>query len=155
MIIRFVFREPIEFNSVTTHVHMHNTLTDQQPEASNHGYTVLITLCDKLISGLSREPKALAYTLLGKGLFSREKVEEIVQIPATDTQNARKIYDVVLGCVQHFPHRYNDFLAVLEEKALIYGDLLTALKEAYLKLGKNLSKNTQKWNDILTTQFRV
>ena len=117
--------------------------TDQQPEGSNHGYTVLITLCDKLISGLSREPKALAYTLLGKGFLPQEKVEEIVQIPATDTQNARKIYDVVLGCVQHFPNRYIDFLSVLKGKGLLYGDLLTALKKAYLKLGENLSTCTR------------
>ena len=100
----------------------------------------MIILCDKLISGLSREPKALAHTLLGKGFLSHEKVEEIVQIPSTDTQNARKIYNVVLGRVQHFPHRYNDFLAVLEEKTFLYRDLLTALKEAYLKLGKSFSK---------------
>ena len=116
------------------------TLTDQLPEVSNHGYTVLITLCDKLICGLSREPKALAYTLFGKGLLSQEKLEEIVQIPSTDTQNARKIYDIVLWCVKHFPHRYNDFLFVLKEKALLYGDLLTALSEAYLKLGENFKR---------------
>ena len=113
-----------------------NTLTDTKSEDTNHGYIVLINLCDKIISELSKEPKALAYTLLGKGFLSHEKVEEIVQIPATNKQNARKIYDVVLGVVQHFPHRYNDFTSVLEEKAVVYRDLLTSLKEAYLPLGK-------------------
>ena len=103
---------------------------------TNHGYLVVINLCDKIIGGLSKEPKALAYTLLGKGFLSHENVEEIVQIQATDTQNARKIYDVVLGVVQHFPHRYNDFISVLEEKVVVYRDLLTSLREAYLLLGK-------------------
>ena len=112
-----------------------NILIDPQPVGPNHGYTVLIKLCDKIISGLSREPKALAHTLFGKGLLSQEKVEEIVQISATDTQNSRKIYDVVLGCVQHFPHRYTEFISVLEEKALLYSDLLTALREAYQREG--------------------
>ena len=110
--------------------------TDKQPEGSNHGYTVLIKLCDKVISGLSREPKALAHTLLGRGLLSQEKVEEIVQIPATDTQNAHKIYNVVLECVQHFPHRYTDFTSVLGENILLYSDLLDALREAYLEAGE-------------------
>ena len=122
------------------HVHYLGCLPQQlKPEGGNHGYTVLIRLCDKIISGLSREPNALAHTLLGKGLLSQEKVEEIVQIPVTDTHNARKIYDVVLGCVQHFPHRYSDFIAVLEEKPLLYSDLLTALREAYLKLGEQMT----------------
>ena len=110
--------------------------TDQQPEGSNHGYTVLIKLCDKVISGLSREPQALAHTLLGKGLLSQEKVEEIVQIPATDTQNARKIYDVVLECVQHFPHRYTDFISVLGENPLLYSDLLAGLRDVYNEAGQ-------------------
>ena len=99
---------------------------------------MLIRLCDKVISGLSREPKALAHTLLGRGLLSQEKVEEIVQIPATDTESARKIYNVVLGCVQYFPHRYTDFISVLEEKSLLYCDLLTDLKDTYHELGKYL-----------------
>ena len=110
--------------------------TGQQPESSNHGYTVLIRLCDKVISGLSREPKALAHTLLGKGLLSQEKVEEIVQIPATNTENAHKIYDMVLGCVQHFPQRYTDFISVLKEKSLLYCDLLTDLRDTYHVLGQ-------------------
>ena len=96
----------------------------------------MITQCNKLISGLSREPKDLAYSLLERGLLSKEKVEEIVQIPATDKENARKIYNVVLESVQHFPHRYSDFVSLLKEKALLYGDLLTALREAYRKFGQ-------------------
>ena len=68
-------------------------------------------------------------------------MEEIVQIPATDTQNAHKIYDVVLGCVQHFPHIYTDFISTLKEKALLYGDLLTALGETCHEVGQ-LNKGT-------------
>ena len=109
--------------------------SDQPPKGTNHGYTVLIKLCDKVISGLSREPKALAHTLLGKGLLSQEKVDEINQIPATDKQNARKIYDVMLECVQHFPHRYTDFIFALKENALLYNDLLTALGETCHEAG--------------------
>ena len=98
---------------------------------------VLVEQSEKVISGLSREPRSLANALFRIGLLSKEKVDEIVQIPATDSQKARKIFDVILECVQHFPNRYNDLISVFKEKRILYGDLLNTLEEAYSQVGEH------------------
>ena len=99
---------------------------------------MLRELSGKVINGLSREPKTLAYTLLGKGLLSQEKVEEIVQIPATDMQRARTIYNVILRDVEHFPQRYKDFKSIFEENPHLYDDLLQELKRKEAEIGTNI-----------------
>ena len=100
-------------------------------------YTVLKELSDKVINGLSREPKVLAYALLGKGLLSHQKVNEIVEIPATDTQNAQKVYEIMLERVRNFPCKYNEFKSVFEENPILYDDLLEELKTKEVTIGRS------------------
>lgn len=84
-----------------------------------------------MIQGLSRQPAAAASLLLSIGLVSKDLVEEIVDLPRTNSQNGRKLYMAVLDVVKSFPNRYSDFISMLKEDDLLYTDLLTVLKEAY------------------------
>ena len=78
----------------------------------------------------------MAYTLLGIGLLSHQKVIEIVQIPATDTQNAQTIYDIVLERVRNFPSIYQKFKSVFEDNSVLYGDLLEELNTKEVEIGR-------------------
>lgn len=98
---------------------------------------MLLRLCQQVISGLAREPKALAHTLLAKGVISQEKVEEIEQIPATDRQLARKMYDALLVRVEQFPHSYFAFISALSENQILYTDLLEALEISSVEIEKD------------------
>ena len=100
-------------------------------------YTIVRELSDQVINGLSREPMVLAYTLLGKGLLSHEKVVEITQIPATDRQRAQKIYDIMLERIQNFPCTYHKFKSVFEENPVLYSDLLEQLNTKEAEIGRS------------------
>ena len=109
---------------------------DHEAPTPNYGHQVLVRCAPQVIQGLSRQPAAAATLLLSRGLVSEELVEEIVDLPHTKTQNGRKLYTAVLDVVKSFPHRYTDFTSVLEKDTLLYSDLLTDLREAYLKAGQ-------------------
>ena len=112
------------------------TCTDNEEPTPNYGHQVLVRCAPQVIQGLSRQPAAAATLLLSRGLVSVELVEEIVDLTHTKTHNGRKLYTAVLDVVKSFPHRYFDFTSVLEENPLLYSDLLTDLREAYLEAGQ-------------------
>ena len=88
----------------------------------------------KVIDGLSREPKDFAVVLHSKGFIAKQILQEIVQLPATSTENARKLYTAILGVVELYPYRYREFISILQDNPLLYGDLLKVL-------GENLDHN--------------
>lgn len=108
---------------------------DTDSEYKN-GHSVLVDCHVKVVQGLSREPKALADNLHSKGFLSDEKFEEMVQLPATSTDNARKLYTSIIGVVEHYPQSYREFILVLQENPLLYGDLLRTLNESSNKQGE-------------------
>ena len=77
-------------------------------------------------------------------------MEEIVDLPVTRTNNARKLYSAILSCVKHHPNRYTDFIAVLHENDVLYGDLLKTLEDAYVQKGLLfISHSLVSWFDVL------
>ena len=86
----------------------------------NFGYKTLLHCSDKIIAGLSSEPKTVSDTLHGKGLISTELLREISELQATKTDNARKLYLSILETVQHHPNRYSNFISILSSNTLLY-----------------------------------
>ena len=83
------------------------------------------------------------------GFVSDDTVEEIVDLPVTRTNNARKLYSAILKCVKHHPHKYNDFITILQENDVLYGDLLKTLEETHVKKGLLfISHLLVSWSDV-------
>ena len=106
-------------------------VTDAVADSSevNHDYDVLVKCGVKVIDGLSREPKDFAVVLHSKGFIAKQILQEIVQLPATSTENGRKLYTAIQGVVEHYPYRYREFISILQDNPLLYGDLLEVLGE--------------------------
>ena len=100
-----------------------------------YAYETLVECSEAIVAGLSKDSKALVISLHRTGFVSDDTVEEIVDLPVTRTNNARKLYSVILNCVKHHPHKYTDFITVLQENDVLYGDLLKALEETYVRKG--------------------
>ena len=97
----------------------------------NCGPLTIVDCSEKIIAGLSSEPKAIAVTLHGKEFISTETLREVTKLPATKTDNARKLYLSILETVQRHPHRYSEFISILRSNTLLYSDLLKVLEETY------------------------
>ena len=119
----------------------------ESPEV-NHDYDVLVQCGVEVIDGLSREPKDFAVVLHSKGFIAKQILQEIVELPVTSTENARKLYTALLGVVEHYPHRYREFVSILQDNTLLYGDLLKVL-------GENLSNNGECMKDIVYTSVYI
>ena len=110
-------------------------VTDAVADSSevNRDYDVLVKCGVKVIDGLSlsleREPKDFAVVLHSKGFIAKQILQEIVQLPATSTENGRMLYTAILGVVEHYPYRYREFISILQDNQLLYGDLLKVLGE--------------------------
>ena len=102
----------------------------------SHEYDKLVECGVKVIDGLSREPKDFAVVLHSKGFIAKQILQEIVEIPATSIENARKLYSAVLDVVEHYPHRYKELISILQDNPLLYGDLLKVLEEDFSKNGE-------------------
>ena len=112
-------------------------VTDAVADSSevSHDYDVLVKCGVKVIDGLSREnTKIFAVVLHSKGLIAKQILQEIVELPATSTENGRKLYTAILGVVEHYPYRYREFISILQDNPSLYGDLLKVL-------GENLDQN--------------
>ena len=97
----------------------------------NCGHQTIVDCSEKIIAGLSEEPKSMALVLHGKGFISTETLREVTELPTTKTDNATKLYLSILETVQHHPHRYSEFISILRGNTLLYSDLLKVLEETY------------------------
>ena len=97
----------------------------------NYGHQTLVDCSEKIIAGLSGEPKAIAVALHGRGFISTELLGEITELSVTKMDNASKLYVAILRSVQHHPHRYSEFISILRSNTLLYSDLLKVLEETY------------------------
>ena len=84
---------------------------------------------DKIMEGLAKEPEELATAFHKKGFIAQNVVDRINQLPATRRDKARTLYYAILDTVKCYPHRYENFLAVLKGNPRLYGDLLAALEK--------------------------
>ena len=98
---------------------------------SNHtGYETMIKHSGKIIHGLSTDPKEMATALHTKGFISDRIFHETHQLPEISQDKGRRLYTAVLGVVENYPHRYKDFIAVLQQNTRLYSELLETLNES-------------------------
>ena len=90
---------------------------------------------EKIVHGLSMDPKAMATSLHAKGFITDNILEEINTLSQTKTDKARCLYSAILKFVKEYPQRYSDFIQILQKYKLLLaiGDLLKVLKETYQK----------------------
>ena len=110
-------------------------LDTEQEESTNYGYEVLVKCGVQVTQSLSRDPKTAASLLHSKGFVSDRLLEEITELNVTRSDNGQKLYTAVLDVVKCFPHRYTEFISLLEEHD--YTDLVTVLKQTYHQLGEH------------------
>ena len=128
-----------------------NTEPIPQRSEFKYAYGTLVECSEAIVAGLSKDPKALVISLRRTGFVSDDTVEEIVDLPVTRTNNARKLYSVILNCVKHHPHKYTDFITILQENDVLYCDLLKTLEETYVKKGLLfISHLLVSWSDVYT-----
>ena len=95
---------------------------------SNHtGYETMIKHSGKIIHGLSTDPKEIATALHAKGFISDRILQETHQLTKINQDKGRRLYTAVLGVVENYPHRYKDFIAVLQQNTRLYSELLEIL----------------------------
>ncbi len=61
---------------------------------------------------------------------------EELQLTGTKQDKGLTLYTALLAGVKAYQSKYPDFISVLEEDKALYGDLLTALRNAHLKICK-------------------
>ena len=95
---------------------------------SNHtGYETMIKHSGKIIHGLSTDPKEMATALHANRFISDGILHETYQLPEINQDKGRRLYTAVLGVVVNYPHRYKDFIAVLQQNTRLYSELLQIL----------------------------
>ena len=88
----------------------------------------MVECSEKIIHGLSGEPKTMATSLLAKGFIADGTLDDTFQlVHETKKDKGRRLYTAVLGVVRNFPQRYRDFISLLEQNRFLYGDLLKFL----------------------------
>ncbi len=88
----------------------------------------MVSCAVRIIEGLSRDPKAIATSLLSRGLISDNVLSETIELNETKVDKARRLFTAVLSVVKRFPKRYDDFVAIFREHGGMYTDLLELLE---------------------------
>ncbi len=88
----------------------------------------MVSCAEKIVEGLSRDPKAIATSLLSRGLISDTVLRETIELNETKVDKARRLHTTVLDVVKLYPERYDDFLAIFREHGGMYTDLLELLE---------------------------
>ncbi len=87
------------------------------------GYERMVSCAEKIVEGLSRDPRGLATSLSARGLISDTIMMQTLILNETRVDKARRLYTTVFDAVKLHPERYDHFLAILREHG-VYIDLL-------------------------------
>ncbi|XP_064383526.1 uncharacterized protein LOC135332127 isoform X3 [Halichondria panicea] len=101
---------------------------ESNPGPGNIGYERMVSCAEKIVEGLSRDPRGLATPLSARGLISDTIMMQTLILNETRVYKARRLFTTVLEAVKLNPWRYNDFLAILREHGEVYTDLLEMLE---------------------------
>ncbi len=99
--------------------------------AGNAGYSVLVSCSEKIVQSLSQEPNAVAVRFLSVGLITERVLQETNQLNEINADKATRLYTALLGVVQHYPHKYNEFVSTLRLNPL-HTDLVRELDSKYM-----------------------
>ncbi len=69
---------------------------------------------EKIVHGLSQDPRAMATALLAKGFISEETFVETIELSCTNKVKGESLYQNILDVVKKYPHRYKDFKDLLQ-----------------------------------------
>ncbi len=79
---------------------------------------------------MSKEPQVLAQALFGKGFIAQCTLDEM-DLNKIKSIKGSLLYSAVLTVVKGYPIRFADFVQILREKMLLYGDVLTEIDRVY------------------------
>ncbi len=88
----------------------------------------MVSCAEKIVGGLSRDPRGLANSLSARGLISDTIMMQTLILNETRVDKARRLYTTVLEAVKLHPGRYDHFVAILREHGGVYTDLLEMLE---------------------------
>ena len=88
----------------------------------------MVSCAERTVEGLSRDPWAIATSLIARRLISDTVLSETIGLNETKVDKARRLFTTVLEAVKLHPGRYDDFLAILREHGEVYTDLLEMLE---------------------------
>ena len=87
----------------------------------------MVKCSDKIIHGLSADPKTMATSLRAKGFIADGTLDDTFQLHETKNNKGRRLYTAVLGVVMNYPQRYKEFISLLEQNRSQYAALLEVL----------------------------
>lgn len=120
---------------------LHSSIDYGSPDFK-FAHDTMVACGDKIVEGLSREPKELALSLHAKGIIADDTFQETNELNETKREKARRLYTAALEVVKTYPHRFADFVAVFQKNQLLYFDLLKALEETYKRIGEQVYRYT-------------
>ena len=126
----------IHYSIYNTELQQHYTSTDYGSPDYQFAYETMVACGDKIVEGLSREPKELALSLHSKGIIADDMFQETNELNETKREKARRLYTAVLDVVKTYPRRFEDFVAVFQTNQLLHIDLLKELEETYKRIGE-------------------
>ncbi len=94
----------------------------------------MVSCSERIVHGLSQDPRAMATALLAKGFISDETFAEINEVSSTKKCKGESLYQNILEIVKEYPHRYKYFKDLLRQNEVLYSDLLQTMDETYQKL---------------------
>ena len=86
----------------------------------------------ELVSAMSKDPVSLAAALFGVGLISQATLDETFELNETKKAKGSRLYQVVLNAVETFPVKFADFVGILNNDKVQYGDVLTKLDRLFI-----------------------
>ena len=95
--------------------HTYPCVHTDNPESTPQ-YCVLVKLTDKIVESLSHEPITMAQGLLSSGFISKEELDETIQLNDIKSKKAARLYSAVLGVVEKYPHKLDDFVSLLQAR---------------------------------------
>ena len=96
----------------------------------------MVACGDKIVEGLSRDPKELALSLHTKGIVGDDTLHKTNELNEIVRDKARRLYTAALEVVKIYPRRFKDFVAVFLNNCLLHNDLLKQLEETYKRIGE-------------------
>ena len=96
----------------------------------------MVACGNKIVEGLSRDPKELALSLHMKGIVGDDTLQKTNELNEIIRDKARRLYTAALEVVKIYPSRFEDFVAVFLNNYLLHNDLLKQLEETYKRIGE-------------------
>ena len=109
---------------------IHNETDYSKTDCSNAYYT-MVRCSVSLNHAMSKDPKALALALYSVGFISQATLNETNELNETKSAKGSRLYSAVLDRVRSFPMKFVDFIDILRQDRLQYGDVLMEIERTF------------------------